>query len=802
MDTKLKNGKKNRALWTGILITILAAGFFVVMLPEFERKASAYYETSINSAIEGESFVSSLIQCNYVLYKNIMDKTDNKVYSYEELYLSEDLQDVTKETDDEDNNENISESVRNDTGKKTDIGQLNSIRSMYTDLVQKQAIKAENMYIDDIGQKMDYYVLKKSAGTILKNTALPIEALLDTLGNADTVKDDENAVKVNDYVYYIIMDYDAAGNLQNISVRGEDADKLLKMVQTLESGTRGVFMQGRSETEVFSLYDHETETVEKVLTFRQKKPADATFIYAMTKTQIENIMSTESYYLDFGMDAYWLQEGTDYYYVGIQDVYLICLLAILFITILLTVCKPVLLEGKEERKGYLEVILLIVFAVMPISAEGVIWIIKNAGTGEMLTWLNTCLPVSLHTGTEYEAAKSIICFCVMAALFGVWYFCCLEVSDIFRGVKQFIKTRCLLYRWRDGIYHIVKRSYDKLKKELLSVDLGKDMNKLLGKLLFINFCLLATACMCWWFGIVIVLAYTFALNFFLKKYIYKIQEQYAHLLHSTNSIAQGNLNNTFEEDFGVFESYKDELYKIQDGFKCAVEEEVKSQRMKTELITNVSHDLKTPLTAIITYIDLLKEENITETQRKEYLDTLERKSLRLKVLIEDLFEVSKANSGNVKFEPVPVDICHLMRQVYLEYEDKMKEADLQVRFIMPDEKTFLYLDPQKTYRIFENLYVNIIKYALHDTRVFITAQKTEQAEGGKAGIHIELKNISAQEILENPQELSERFVRGDASRNTEGSGLGLAIAKSFTELQGGRFKIETDADLFKVILDW
>ena len=225
MDTKLKNGKKNRALWTGILITILAAGFFVVMLPEFERKASAYYEASINSAVEGESFVSSLIQCNYVLYKNIMDKTDNKVYSYEELYLSEDLQDVTKETDDEKNNENISESVRNDTGKKTDIGQLNSIRSMYTDLVQKQAIKAENMYIDDIGQKMDYYVLKKSAGTILKNTALPIETLLDTLGSADTVKDDdENAVKVNDYVYYVIMDYDAAGNLQNISVRGEDAD--------------------------------------------------------------------------------------------------------------------------------------------------------------------------------------------------------------------------------------------------------------------------------------------------------------------------------------------------------------------------------------------------------------------------------------------------------------------------------------------------------------------------------------------------------------------------------------------------
>ena len=803
LDTKLKSGKKNRALWTGIFITIIAAVLFVVMLPEFERKATANYESCLNSAIEGEDFVSALIQCNYVLYKNIMDKTDNKVYSYEELFLSEDLQDVTKETDDKDNNENISESIKSGTGKQTDIGQLNSIRSIYADQMRDQAMKVESIYIEDIGQKMDYYVLKKGAGTILKNTALPIETLLDTLDSAKTTKDDnEDSVKGNDYVYYIIMDYDTAGNLQNISVRGEDADKLLKMVQTLESGTKGVFLQGRGETEVFSLYNNETEAVEKVLTFRQEKPSDATFIYAMTKAQIEKISGTGSYYLDLGIDTYWLQKSSGYYYVGIQDVYLICLVAIFFITILLNVCKPALLEGKEERKAYLEVVLAIVFAEITVSVEVVIWIIKNAGTGEMLAWLNACLPVSLHAGAEYEAAKSIICFCVMAVLFGVWYFCCLEVSDIFRGVKQFIKTRCLLYKWRDRIYHIVKRSYEKLKKELLSADLGKDMNKLLRKLLFINFCLLTTACLCWGFGVGIVIVYTFALYCFLKKYIYKIQEQYAHLLHSTNSIAQGNLNNTFEEDFGVFESYKDELYKIQDGFKCAVEEEVKSQRMKTELITNVSHDLKTPLTAIITYIDLLKEENITETQRKEYLDTLERKSLRLKVLIEDLFEVSKANSGNVKLEPVPVDICHLMRQVYLEYEDKMKEADLQVRFMMPDEKTFLYLDPQKTYRIFENLYVNIIKYALHGTRVFITAQKAEQAEGGKAGIHIELKNISAQEIFENPQELSERFVRGDASRNTEGSGLGLAIAKSFTELQGGRFKIETDADLFKVVLDW
>ena len=194
---------------------------------------------------------------------------------------------------------------------------------------------------------------------------------------------------------------------------------------------------------------------------------------------------------------------------------------------------------------------------------------------------------------------------------------------------------------------------------------------------------------------------------------------------------------------------------------------------------------------------MLKKEENTDEERREYLSVLEQKSHRLKVLIEDLFEVSKANSGNVKMEPVPVDICNLLRQVYLEHEEKMKQSGFDVRFTVPEEKVILQLDSQKTYRIFENLYVNVIKYAMPNTRVYVSAETS-----GESGIHIEMKNMSAQEININPQDLTERFVRGDASRNTEGSGLGLAIAKSFTELQGGKFLVETDGDLFKVIIEW
>ena len=265
---------------------------------------------------------------------------------------------------------------------------------------------------------------------------------------------------------------------------------------------------------------------------------------------------------------------------------------------------------------------------------------------------------------------------------------------------------------------------------------------------------------------------------------------------TTRSIANGNLQTQFDNDWGIFESYKEELSKIQDGIKVAVEEEVKSQKMKTELITNVSHDLKTPLTAITTYIELLEDENITPEQRTEYLDVLKRKSARLKFLIEDLFEVSKATSGNITLNLVDVDICNLIRQAYLEYEDRVEEAGLIFRFQMPEEKTILKLDSQKTYRIFENLYTNIIKYAMPHTRVYVRAEKTER------GIAVELKNMSAAELNIPAEDLTERFVRGDSSRNTEGSGLGLAIARSFVEAQGGKMNVEIDGDLFKVRIEW
>ena len=216
--------------------------------------------------------------------------------------------------------------------------------------------------------------------------------------------------------------------------------------------------------------------------------------------------------------------------------------------------------------------------------------------------------------------------------------------------------------------------------------------------------------------------------------------------------------------------------------------------MKSELITNVSHDLKTPLTSIINYVDLLNQENITEDQRKKYLGILKDKSNRLKALIEDLFEVSKASSGSMELDMQDLDPVSLLRQTLGEFEDKIENSNLKIIKKIPEEKLVVYADGRKTFRIFQNLLSNIFKYSMEGSRVYI--------EVSDAGQYVEVifKNTSKEELNFTEEEILQRFKRGDASRTTDGSGLGLAIAKSLTEVQEGIFDIKIDGDLFKAIV--
>ena len=311
------------------------------------------------------------------------------------------------------------------------------------------------------------------------------------------------------------------------------------------------------------------------------------------------------------------------------------------------------------------------------------------------------------------------------------------------------------------------------------------------KVVIMNFVVLFIITFFWVFGIGVLIAYSIILFLFLRKYLDQVQEQYKSVLRTTSRLAAGDLDTEISEDAGIFNPVQDELRKIQAGFRRAVEEEMKSERMKTDLVTNVSHDLKTPLTAIITYVDLLKNEK-DEEKRKEYIGILEKKSQRLKVLIEDLFEISKATSHNVTLHFMKLDIIGLLKQIELEYDRNLKAEGLEVKWDVPEEKVIVELDSEKAYRIFENLIVNISKYALPNTRVFIEVKEEQD------NVSVRMKNVSAAELNFNADEITDRFVRGDVSRNTEGSGLGLSIAKSFTELMHGTLKISTEADLFRV----
>ncbi len=356
------------------------------------------------------------------------------------------------------------------------------------------------------------------------------------------------------------------------------------------------------------------------------------------------------------------------------------------------------------------------------------------------------------------------------------------------GMGRYLRERSLIVRLSAWILRRCRGVYEELRQ----IDLTRDARRLICRVLLVNALILFGISCLWFGGLALVIVYSAVLYILLKKYVGDIQKKYGLLLSATNRIAEGDLHVTVTEDLGVFEPFKPQIYRIQEGFRKAVEEETKSQRMKAELITNVSHDLKTPLTAIITYVDLLKDESLTAEKRREYLETLEQKSLRLKSLIEDLFEVSKAHSQTMPLHLVEVDLGNLLKQTAFEVEGSMREARLELRMSLSEEKILCLLDSQRTYRIFENLFVNVCKYAMPGTRVYA------ECRGFAEDAEVILKNIAQDELTVSPEELTERFVRGDASRGTAGNGLGLAIAKSFAELQGGSLRVEVDGDLFKV----
>lgn len=258
-------------------------------------------------------------------------------------------------------------------------------------------------------------------------------------------------------------------------------------------------------------------------------------------------------------------------------------------------------------------------------------------------------------------------------------------------------------------------------------------------------------------------------------------------------LARGDFSSPIDTKYliGDFKRYGQELNDVQSGLEQAVQEQMKAEHLKTELITNVSHDIKTPLTSIVNYVDLLKKEDIPSPNAQEYIAVLDRQSHRLKKLTEDLVEASKASSGALNVELQPTDVNVLLSQIEGEYQERLAACHLTLVTQPPAPGTMIQADSRLLSRVMDNLVSNVCKYALENTRVYVTAAVRD----GQAVISF--KNVSRDELNISPDELMERFVRGDASRHSEGSGLGLSIARSLVQLQGGTFALSIDADLFR-----
>ena len=281
--------------------------------------------------------------------------------------------------------------------------------------------------------------------------------------------------------------------------------------------------------------------------------------------------------------------------------------------------------------------------------------------------------------------------------------------------------------------------------------------------------------------------------FIIKDKVNKIET----IRNGIDKIKNGNIEHKIEikKDL-LFDDIVKDINEIGKTINIAVEERLKSERMKNELITNVSHDLKTPLTAIINYISLMKKEDIQPKHLKDYVQVLDKRSQRLKILIEDLFEASKIGSNNIELNLEENDINQLLTQTLVEMEDYINESKLDFIVNTPNKEVYILADGKKTFRVFENIISNILKYSLEKTRVYIDLVESDKK------VHISFKNISKHQLNFDPDEITERFTRGDLSRNTEGSGLGLAIAKGLVQAQGGELKVDIIGDLFIVNIDF
>lgn len=764
MDIKSKNYHRLAAIIIALVIFLPSLAMMFIR-PHYISRQKEEGQISYSNT----DLMDQLVKDTYVLYAEEYQREHGSDVTPFEIFFQRDTSAENSETQEPSSEEGSSdagssEETANEASTEPAASEGTSEETYEDDISSIADDFQSNLYsqwsedFSAIRSFIEYEVLDSSGTTLDTNQSLADsqESLYDSLDNIQT-----NSVLNTDsgYAFVAVIEYGKKGNIESTTFLTHEKDNSSQALNELARSDPGEYLRD---------YYYYSGTFQP--------PQDRIYCFAMTKTALET-------YSDYDPSILYANSGYD----TTAD------LVVLFMTFVGFVCAAafllpfikVLETGNEKIFSYpFEPVCLIALCVVSVAAS----VTANPGALDHQSIRSVLISIGLPE-TVATVIQYLWGLLGWVLIFAVCYWAAACFRHIFTmGLKEYLQKRVLIYRFWPWITKWCRRIY----QGLLHIDLRDNASRVLLKLVLINFIILGFISLLWYWGLAALIIYSVILFLLLRKYVRKIQDQYQLLLQATNELAQGNLNGTIPEDLGVFEPFREEIDKIRTGFRKAVDEEVKSTKMKTDLITNVSHDLKTPLTAIITYVDLLKDPNLPAEDQKKYIQILDQKANRLKLLIEDLFEISKATSKTVQLNIVDVDIVSLLRQVKLELQDKIEATDLLFRWQLPEEKVILPLDSQRTYRVFENLLVNITKYAMPHTRVYITMEDTENH------VKISMKNISATELNFNPSEITERFVRGDASRNTEGSGLGLAIAKSFTELQGGRLEVFTDADLFTV----
>lgn len=747
MDTRLK--KFNDHLFVRILAFILCVATFVGTLVGLQATAVAYNQANRSFSL------NELFQDNSYLYSDDMQQQfERQVNDLIQLICYYKSEDYIKSGNLLSENEGeLGDAIDSLYYDNAYITEAETIVPNQVTIVTEDQNSGETLDFDHSTLRQAFIDANKDQINIIKSNLIK-----DQLRNYNQTKDELNGIA--GFTYYVTNGKDVVTNLQS--------RELPQLAVFKDNPAYLTYQDGKIFKAPTSL-----EAASNVNTNLDRELEDR--LFQQYNDDLKVYFSYDQHYIDAAEKSYQSVSGVMNWLPSLLACAFACFL--LFIYLAVTTGRKDE-EGKQQLYKIDKIWTEIQLGFVGLSLGcGLVLAAEAMDSYDRYSYVNGQLGIFIVDYAQYALARPEIILLVMAAGFlsvvGLWF----VLSSIrLLKTRQFIKNSLLYLLWQKIIYKIIYT----LGRKVITIYKGSSLLKKVVLIAVVGCLLSATV----FLAPVVLLA----ILVFAPKWIKKFEA----IQEGVNEVKNGNLTYKIEVNG---DDEMDQLAlginEISEASNAAIQNELKNQRLKTDLISNVSHDLKTPLTSMVTYIDLLKNEGLTSDNAPEYLRVLDEKTNRLRQLTEDLFEAAKASSGAMPVRMEKVELLSLIHQGLGEMDQSIQHSGLDFILSVEKDKYYVMADGQLLWRVVENLLGNVIKYAAENSRVYIDIREQETT------ITLEMKNISKQPLNINSDELMERFKRGDESRTTEGSGLGLAIAKDLVKLQKGWFEIVIDGDLFK-----